>query len=532
VSDPKQAEKDLSIRGQVRRIIEYCKRKNIRIRGIYREIRSARGENRPKFRKMIEEALQATVPPKFILTWNTSRFARNVEVAERAKRLLRRKGVRVIAISQEVSDDQYGRFMERSFENIDELRSEEIGIDTLRGMVDNARDGYISGGTPPFGYEFERITNEQGKVKLRFRVSEDEARVVELMYRLYLYGAEDTPPMGGGRIADYLNERGYRTRSGKPWEKQTVLEIIKNPVYAGTFLFNRRSSRDKRAKPKEEWVAVPVPLIIEKSLFDEAQVMRKARTHERKAVSSTRYPALLTGVLYHGACGGRMTVESGKGGTYPYYNCREFLRKGKSVCPGERIPREILEDEIKNHLASNLFTRGRIRAILKETLKVLRKQLQSGGSRAKEIEEEISRLSRRLSNISRMVEEWGIDRFTQLKDRANLLQDEIARFEEEKQGLTRPLELPHNLLDEERIRHFEYRIKSVFLDGDPVFIRKYLDLLVERIVVTSGEVKIIGKTTGLVQAVLAGRESEQVVLTGGGKWLPEPYITRTRPKSS
>ncbi len=126
VSGKKQGDKDLSIPSQIRLMLEYCKNNNISAQKIFREVKSAREEKRPEFDKMIEEAINAEVPPKFILTWNTARYSRNIEVAERTKRLLREKGIRVIATSQEVPDDHHGRFMERIFENIDQLQSEQI----------------------------------------------------------------------------------------------------------------------------------------------------------------------------------------------------------------------------------------------------------------------------------------------------------------------------------------------------------------------------------------------------------------------
>ena len=519
VSDEKQERKGLSIPDQVRRMMEYCKRKDIRPREIFREAKSAREENRPEFQKMITEATQGKVPPKYILTWNTSRFSRNVEVAERYKRILRAKGVNVIAVSQEVPDDMYGRFTERMFESIDQLRSEEIGIDTLRGMVENARQGYISGGIPPFGYEFERTIDDKGNPKLKFKVQPDERRLLCLIFQLYVNGSEDTPPLGGQRLADYLNERGSRTRSGALWDKGSILAIIRNPVYSGTYFFNRRSSRDKRAKPKEEWVAVPVPPI-EPSLFSQAQKTRKARTGERKPASSSPNPALLTGLLYCGICGGRMTLESAKGGSYPYYNCRNFLRKGKSTCPGQRIPKEIIEEQIKTHLVSKLFTRKRVRAILEKALELLRKEAEREGPLLKSIEAQVRELSRQLSNIVEMVQKWGIDKVRYAEDRAKSLQDKIESLEEKKKALANRFPIPRGLFNEKRISHLQYRIKSAFLEDDPLLARQYLNLLIERIVLRHDKVNIVGKTGGLLRLACEKAENGQSVLTGGGEWLP------------
>ncbi len=527
VSDKKQGDKDLSIPSQIKLMQDYCERKKIPVRKIFREIKSALEGKRPEFDRMIEEAINAEVPPEFILTWNTARFARNSETAQRTKRLLRPKGIRVIAISQEVADDHYGRFMERIFEDIDQLQSEQIGIDTLRGMVENAKQGYVSGGTPAFGYQFKSCLDDRGNKKLKLEINDDEAKIVKLIFQLYVNGLEGLSPLGSQRIVDYLNKIGCRTRSGCLWEKGTILSIIQNPVYSGTYLFNRRSSREKRIKNRNEWVAVSVPAIIETPLFMEAQRIRKSRAPERKSVSSATNPALLTGYLYCGICGARMTLETAKGGRYPYYNCRNFLRKGKSVCPGQRIAKEIIEEAIKKCLVGRLFSRQRIKAILENTLSILKKQQKGLNSSTKEIDVKVKKLSRGLSNILDAVEEWGINKTPHAKDRATALQDEIQNLEEQKQALTRPFTVPDNLLDDKSIAHLQYRIKSAFLDDDPIVARKYFDLLIERIDIHDDQVKITGKTKGLLRPMTDKKSSGENVLTAGGSWLPEAYIIRT-----
>src|SRR5437667_336575 len=54
-------------------------------------------DQRPEFRKMIEEVLSPSSKVGTILVTHTSRFMRDVELARRYKRELRRHGVRVVA---------------------------------------------------------------------------------------------------------------------------------------------------------------------------------------------------------------------------------------------------------------------------------------------------------------------------------------------------------------------------------------------------------------------------------------------------
>ena len=80
VSSEKQAEKDLSIKAQIKELKIYAERKNFDIVDIFiDEAKSARTANRPDFQKMISIAKQKNPTFEAILVWKLSRFARSRE---------------------------------------------------------------------------------------------------------------------------------------------------------------------------------------------------------------------------------------------------------------------------------------------------------------------------------------------------------------------------------------------------------------------------------------------------------------------
>jgi DNA invertase Pin-like site-specific DNA recombinase len=132
---------------------EYCRSKGWMVHKIYEERgASARDDRRPTFQEMIGEALRADHPFDVILTLTTSRFFRDSAGAKIYKRKLAKKGVRVVAMHQEVSDDPMGEFVEGIFELIDQYESDMNGFHTLRAMKENARRGYFNGSKPKFGF--------------------------------------------------------------------------------------------------------------------------------------------------------------------------------------------------------------------------------------------------------------------------------------------------------------------------------------------------------------------------------------------
>jgi len=98
---------------------------------------------------------------------------------------------------------------------------------SLRQMVE---EGHFKGGFAPYGYDLVksgRINKRKHEV-YNLAVNEYEASVVKLIFDKYTcegYGAQ--------RISTYLNENGYRARTGKKWHPATIRGIIANLTYTG-----------------------------------------------------------------------------------------------------------------------------------------------------------------------------------------------------------------------------------------------------------------------------------------------------------
>lgn len=137
----------------------------------------------------------------------------------------------------------------------------------------------------------------------------------------------------------------------------TVLNILKNPRYAGAFAFGRHRTRrlpngktQVSSLPREEWIALIHDShegYITWAEFEENQ-SRLAEARPGRATRATRAPAregpaLLQGLVICGRCGQRMTVRyhSRKDTLVPEYRCaREGVARGVPICqfiPGASI---------------------------------------------------------------------------------------------------------------------------------------------------------------------------------------------------
>ena len=92
---------DLSVAAQLRALRDYAAKNDYMVvREFVDEAESGRIADRPQFRKMIDDATQAQAPFREILVWKFSRFTRKREHAVAFKSMLRRKGVRVVSITE------------------------------------------------------------------------------------------------------------------------------------------------------------------------------------------------------------------------------------------------------------------------------------------------------------------------------------------------------------------------------------------------------------------------------------------------
>ena len=133
---------------------------------------------------------------------------------------------------------------------------------------------------------------------------------------------------GAQRIATYLNNLGYRARTGKMWHHASVRGIICNLTYTGVL-----RSGESRSQ------TLPRLQIITPELFEAAQHIRTSRANsaeqERRVPLNTRGRSLLAGNVFCGHCGSRLVLTT-NGKAYP---CKEdahrIVKRVRYICYGK-----------------------------------------------------------------------------------------------------------------------------------------------------------------------------------------------------
>lgn len=361
VSTHGQAERELSIPAQRAAIEEYAARHGAQIAREYIETGSGRESHRPQFRRMVGDALASGSDVAAIVVHHTSRFTRDSTEARLVKRRLRKAGVHVVSVSQELGEDVSGRLVEGILECVDQYESEINGARTSAAMRESIRQGFYPGARAPFGYATVPVEIRPGVLRHKLVPDPAEAAIVREMFALYVASH------GALAVARSLNERGLLHR-GRPWSKTTVLNALGDSAVIGTVHWGRHATRDRVVRPSSEWQALHVEPIVDRATFDLAQQLRTTRD-SRERRNATAPVHVLGGLIRCGQCGASYQLESsGKridGGVYRYcyYNCRRSCREGKEACAGFRIPSRELDAAVLGRIADVVCTRDRAHAL-------------------------------------------------------------------------------------------------------------------------------------------------------------------------
>jgi Thiamine pyrophosphate enzyme, N-terminal TPP binding domain/Recombinase/Recombinase zinc beta ribbon domain len=153
---------------------------------------------------------------------------------------------------------------------------------------------------------------------------------------------------------------GIPSPSGKPqWGTSTLDRLLRNEAYMGTVYYNRneriqggtrgRMTR-QRERPREEWIAIPVPTIIDRDTFDRVSHI----THENwrlnpRGVAPNAY--LLRGLIKCGHCHVSCNCHTSvgrKATRVRYYTCRNHdvlrARSEDRLCPERSIRADALDE--------------------------------------------------------------------------------------------------------------------------------------------------------------------------------------------
>lgn len=416
-------------------------------------------DGRDAFNQMMGIAKTDNPPFEIIVVWHTSRFGRDSDQAMFNKVYLKRYGIDVKFVSQNIPDGHIGKLIERIYEWKDEADAILIGQNAFEGQEEVTQKGFNGGGRPPYGYVRKMVDDPDGKVDKdgqmvtysSFAVDEDKAEVVRRIFQDYANG------LSYRKIAHQLNAEGIPSARGGTWAQSGIREMLYNETYLGHRIWNRnrRNKKVRRGvkipKPREEWIITKnaheaiVSAELWKAIEKQRQVV-SAYIEAGKSNGKTAHSAnMLTGVLKCGECGGNMhaTVTRIKGNEWRYYRCSTHSNKGKSVCGnGRSVPKEKVEGLVLGVLRDKFLNPDTVSQLVEDVKAELAEEPQESPKEAKRLKTALGKADRETINLTAAIKAGGpieqlVVELKAVQERKNTLQNELDVLHQ-----TEQLEIP------------------------------------------------------------------------------------------
>ena len=494
---------DLSVSAQLRALRDHARKNGYMVVGEFvDEAESGRIADRPQFRRMIDEATKPEAPFREILVWKFSRFTRKREHAVAFKSMLRRKGVRVVSITEHADDTPTGKLLEAIIESVDEFYSENLAQEVTRGMREASSRGFWISSHAPYGYN--RVMVQDGpKKRPTLEIDPDASRIVKRMF--------DMAEAGNGtlEIIRTLNNEGIASPRGKLWARTSVHNILTNEAYTGTLVWGAN------AKDNAEPVRVEkaFPAIITRAQFQRVGKHLSSRapkfSHPRRVGSSY----LLSGLLKCKTCKTPLIGRFAQSGKYSYYVCQSNIKLGKDACKTPTLNARRFEELVVAKIRSDILTEGSIRDLVKVVDEEMGGVAREQRKRLRTIEDELQDVKRQMDRIWRYIatsDTVMADASLHIKE----LEDRQERLEDAAEDARAVLAQRLKVLDDvNAIAAYAKEMRDFLDESELAERRAFIQSLVKVIVVTPDNA-LMRYTVPLPDSLMPGRNADDMALSG------------------
>ena len=282
-------------------------------------------KKRKGFNRMISCAERGQID--LILTKEISRFARNTLDSIYYTRELKKHGVGVIFLNDNINTlDGDAELRLAIMSSIAQEESRKTSERVKWGQKRRMEQGVVFGRTM-LGYDVR---------KGRMYINEDGAKVVRLIFHKYVNEGKGTHV-----IARELLEEGIKPLQAERWQNTVILRILRNEKYCGDLIQKKTYTPDYLSHEKkynhgqEDFVMIKDhhQPIISREMFDQAtkRLSEQRFSQKDRTKYSNRYP--FSGKIKCGCCGGNYVARYKKrkdGSQYRSWRCIQAVRYGQT----------------------------------------------------------------------------------------------------------------------------------------------------------------------------------------------------------
>ena len=370
------------------------------------------GSGRKEFARLLGDVRAGRIDT--VIVTKLDRLTRSVRDFYDIWSIFEKAGVELVSLGDNFDTcTAMGRAMLKIIVLFAELERELIGERTKTVMDDRAAQGFWNG---------SRVLGFRADTDGILVPQEEEPKLVQLMFE------KCKRLRSAGAVLSFLNEHGYRMpkyqtkggaqRGGGRFNKQTVINILTNPVYIGKIRY-RDEVFDGKHKP-----------VIKPALFNEVQKILEHNRETRRGRKLADHIYLLKGLVRDGRCGRMMTPYSSGGGKrqHYYYKCTARVNQGEAACPTKYVPADGLEVLVLDFLKKMSLDKPYIDRIVSEANGRASESLGNVRQEEAEVGRNLASVNKELQNLVRSVAVGGDKKFRSL-------QEEMERLETDRDAL-------------------------------------------------------------------------------------------------
>lgn len=312
--------------------------------------------NRPSFNRLIEDIESGKI--NMVVTKDLSRLGRDyIGTGEYIEKYFPAKNVRYIAVNDGIDTfcDASGNEMAPFKAVFNDMYAKDISKKIRSALRTKQQMGLWVGGCPPMGY----MVDPNNKNHLIPDPEEDY--IIKMIFNLALSGKSDyeikyiliekkipTRAMIKGKV----NNRIFATDSKNGiWSVKTISSILKNRLYTGDMVQNRRKKVNYKIKkiiklPEEEWIIVPNTheALVSKSDFEKVQKLRINNVVR----SNKKNHHLLDNLLFCYECKHRLGICNPRKSDGRVYTVCNYYRQNSKlhVCTSHGFNYDALENAV------------------------------------------------------------------------------------------------------------------------------------------------------------------------------------------
>lgn len=383
VSEPRQGEKGTSLESQLSALRKLASDKGYNVIAEFvQDEHGTPGHDRPALDEILDLAEQRAFD--VLLIYAIDRTARDVAAHAILKKTLKKHSVRMEWATITLPEGHAGDFLEMVMAAGAEMEAANFKERSLRGKRSRTENGAVLGGRwSLYGY---RYVHKDGNGGRKYEIVESEAEVVRNIFHWYVEGLRSRA------IARRLTDQrvptrtdasaGVKQRGYGEWSSGFVSKILATETYSGVFYWNKTHTvefrgedgkihKRTRARPRSDWLAVPVPAIISVELFETAERLRKSR--KKDAARNTKVEYLMRARMRCERCGYK--VQSVKrGNSAPIYVCTSSLKGGvtslRNVTCGQQVNARAVDDAVWSEVVKFMRSPEKIMLSVKNSREV------------------------------------------------------------------------------------------------------------------------------------------------------------------